>query len=359
MSVGIVGVGGYVPDRIVANNLLETQLSLPDGWIEQRTGIRQRRAAAADEAASDVAAAAARRALDDAGLDASQLDLIVLGTSTPDELGPATACRVQALLGAENAVALDVVAACAGWLYGVRMAQGQFAVDPTMQYALVIGVEVYSPFLDPADRATAAIFGDGAGATVIGRVDGPHGIDHIQLGSDGRLADYVLIPAGGSRRPASQLTLDERGHTVQMKGGAIRNFIAARLGGLITDSLRDAGLGLDELTMVVPHQPNPKLVQSLAREAGVRDDQLLLTSVDVGNIGAASIPYSLSCAVAAGRLKPGDTVALATIGAGMTWGRGLLAWAPRPHEPRTPELVPPMIVSQRTGSTPVAVGGAS
>jgi 3-oxoacyl-[acyl-carrier-protein] synthase-3 len=331
-STGIIGVGGYVPDRIIENAEIAEFLPVDENWISDRTGIFSRHAAAPHEAASDLAAIAAERALDDAGLNAADIDLIIVATSTPDELGPSTACRVQALLGAERAVAFDVAAACAGWMFAMQVAQAHLALDLSMRYVLVIGVEVYSRFVSSKDRATVVLFGDGAGATVIGRVPSPYGIDHVSLGSDGTKADYVLIPGGGSRRPATEQTLKEGAHRVKMNAEGVRKFIAARFPDLIAQTLEAASLKVDEVTLLVAHQPNPKLVESLAVAAGLRPDQVVLTSSEVGNIGAASIPYALARAVETGRLHIGDTVVTVTIGAGMTWGRALLTWAPRLSE---------------------------
>ena len=325
----IRGTGAYLPDRRVRSEELSASMGLGPSWIEERTGIRRRHVAAAGQAASDLAAAAAGRALAAAGLDAADIGLIVLGTSTPDELGPSTACRVQALLGARRAAAFDVAAACTGFVYGLQAAVGWLAAQRgPAPHALVIGVEVYSRFLNSADRATAALFGDGAAAAVVGPVAPPYGIGPVTLGSDGSRAGDVLIPAGGSRSPASAATLAGQGHTIHMDGRAVRAFIAGVFPRLVADAAEDAGIKPADLALVVPHQPNPRLVASLAGEAGLDPAQLAIAGQDVGNIGAASLPYALDRAVREDRIAPGDLVLLAGFGAGVTWGRTLITWPP-------------------------------
>ncbi|WP_202125947.1 3-oxoacyl-ACP synthase III family protein [Actinomadura physcomitrii] len=323
----IRGTGSYLPERCVPSTEVARSLGLADGWVRERTGIRTRHLAAPGQAASDLAAAAARDALDAAGLRPADLGLIVLGTSTPDELGPSTACRVQALLGARGAAAFDVAAACAGFVFGLQAALGWLAAQRgAAPYALVIGVEVYSRFLDPADRGTAALFGDGAAAAVVGPVPAPYGIGPVTLGSDGTRAGDVLIPAGGSRLPASPRTLADLGHTIRMDGRAVRGFIAETLPRLVAEACADAGIKPADLALVVPHQPNPRLVASLAGRAGLDPAQLVIAGEDVGNIGAASLPYALDRAVRDGRIAGGDLVLLAGFGAGLTWGRTLITW---------------------------------
>ncbi|WP_019633272.1 3-oxoacyl-ACP synthase III family protein [Actinomadura atramentaria] len=326
------GTGAYLPDRRVTSAELARDLGLDPAWIAERTGIRARHTAAPGQAASDLAARAARAALDDAGLDVADIGLIVVGTSTPDELGPSTACRVQALLGARGAAAFDVAAACTGFVYGLQAAVGWLATQRgAPPRALVVGVEVYSRFLDPRDRATAVLFGDGAAAAVLGPADPPHGIVSLVLGSDGTRADDVLIPAGGSRAPASARTLDARGHTIHMDGRAVRDFITGTFPRLVTAAITGAGIAPGELDLVVPHQPNPRLTATLGPAAGLDPDRIAIVGHDVGNIGAASLPYALHRALTARAVPAGGLVLLAGFGAGLTWGHALLRWPP----PRT------------------------
>ncbi|MFG2246342.1 3-oxoacyl-ACP synthase III family protein [Spirillospora sp. NPDC048823] len=325
----IRGTGAYLPARRVDSEELSRSMGLDPSWIEERTGIRHRHVAGPGQAASDLAAAAAGRAMQEAGLGAGDIGLIVLGTSTPDELGPSTACRVQALLGARRAAAFDVSAACTGFVYALQAAVGWLAGRPEpAPHALVIGVEVYSRFLNPADRATAALFGDGAAAAVIGPVAPPYGIGPVTLGSDGSRAGDVLIPAGGSRSPAGAGTVAGLGHTIHMDARAVRGFIADVFPRLVAEACEDAGIKPADLALVVPHQPNPRLVAALAGEAGLDPSQLAIAGQDVGNIGAASLPYALDRAVRDNRIAAGDLVLLAGFGAGVTWGHALITWPP-------------------------------
>lgn len=325
----IRGTGAYLPARRVRSEDVSRSLGLEPSWIERRTGIRHRHVAAPGQAASDLAAAAAERALREAGVDACDVGLIVLGTSTPDELGPSTACRVQALLGARRAAAFDVAAACTGFVYGLQAAVGWLAAQRgPAPHALVIGVEVYSRFLDRGDRPTAALFGDGAAAAVIGAVAPPYGIGPVTLGSDGSRAGDVLIPAGGSRAPASAATVAGLGHTIHMDGAAVRDFIGGIFPRLVAEAAGAAGIKPADLALVVPHQPNPRLVASLAGRAGLDPAQLAIAGQDVGNIGAASLPYALDRALRTRGITAGDLVLLAGFGAGVTWGHVLITWPP-------------------------------
>lgn len=325
----IRGTGAHLPRECVDSDDLSRSLGLDPSWIERRTGIVRRHVAAPGEAASDLAAAAADRALRAAGLAAADIGLLVVGTSTPDVIAPSTACRVQVALGARNAAAFDISAACTGFVFGLQTAIGWLATQRgSAPYALVIGVEVYSRFLNRADRATAALFGDGAAAAVVGPAPPPYGIGPITLGSDGSGAEDVLIPAGGSRLPASPETLAGLGHTIHMDGRAVRDFITAIFPRLVAEATDDAGIKPADLALVVPHQPNPRLVTSLAPGAGLEPRQLAIVGRDVGNIGAASIPLALDRAVRTSRIGTGDLVLLAGFGAGLTWGRTLITWPP-------------------------------
>lgn len=329
-EIGVLGAGGYLPAEVRDNEAVGAFAGVGADWILRRTGVRFRRRAAEHEAASDLAAHAVRAALHAAALDPAELDLLVLATSTPDDLGPSTACRVQALIGARRAVALDVGAACSGWLFGARIAvdwlrsgnAGHRSVT-----AAVVGVEAYSRFLDPADRGTAVLFGDGAGATVLGPVPAGRGFAPIALGSDGTKADYVSIPAGGSRRPATAATLAEGRHLIRMDGRAVREFALDVFPRTVQETLHRCGLEPADIDLVVSHQPNPVLLAEACAAAGLDRDRLVVTGDRTGNLGAGSIPYTLAAADAAGRLHPGDRVLIIAFGAGMTWGGTVLTWS--------------------------------
>ncbi|WP_405836756.1 beta-ketoacyl-ACP synthase 3 [Streptomyces sp. NBC_01518] len=344
-SIGVLATGTCLPERVLTNDEVAEAAGVDPDWIVQRTGVLRRHVAEPGQAASDLAAEAVRKALTAAGLPASALGLLVLATSTPDELGPSTACRVQALVGADRAVAFDVAAACSGWLFAARVAHDWLRSGTGERYAAVVGVEVYSRFVDPADRATAVLFADGAAATILGPVQGGKGFAPIRLGSDGTAAGDVLIPAGGSRLPASPQTLADRRHKVHMDGRAVRDFILRIFPKLLGDALHRNGLRLTDIDLLISHQPNPLLLRRAAADAGVPEDRVVIIGHEVGNIGAASIPYALASADHDGRLRAGSRVLVTAFGAGLTWGSTVLTWtraqrhgvvpAPRAETPST------------------------
>ncbi|WP_405995359.1 beta-ketoacyl-ACP synthase 3 [Streptomyces sp. NBC_00986] len=325
-SIGVLATGTCLPERVLTNDEVAEAAGVDPDWIVQRTGVLRRHIAEPAQAASDLAAEAVRKALTAAGLPASALGLLVLATSTPDELGPSTACRVQALVGADRAVAFDVAAACSGWLFAARVAHDWLRSGTGERYAAVVGVEVYSRFVDPADRATAVLFADGAAATILGPVQGGKGFASIRLGSDGTAAGDVLIPAGGSRLPASPQTLADRRHKVHMDGKAVRDFILRIFPEILGDALHRNGLRLTDVDLLISHQPNPLLLRRAAVDAGVPEDRVVIVGHEVGNIGAASIPYALATADHDGRLRTGSRVLVTAFGAGLTWGSTVLTW---------------------------------
>lgn len=326
---GIIGSGAYAPAHVIDNTEAAAALAIAPQWILDATGISERRRAAPEEAASDLAANAAREALQTTGLGIDDIGLIVVGTSTPDELGPSTACRVQALLGARRAVALDVGAACAGYLFGLGVARDWLAARGDTGYALVIGVEVYTRFLDPRDRATAAIFGDGAGASIVGPVPDGEGIRSAHFGTDGTRADAVLIPGGGSRRPT-----DPTAGRIRMDAKAIRKAFPEIFGMMLTQTLAEHRLSIDDIDLVIPHQPNPRTLRMFAEATGIPIDRIVIIGDRLGNIGAGSIPTALTAAAADGRLKPGQRVLLMAMGAGLTWGAILIHWPSEQGAPK-------------------------
>ncbi|MFF7445922.1 MULTISPECIES: beta-ketoacyl-ACP synthase 3 [unclassified Streptomyces] len=332
--IGVLGMGTHLPPTVRTNAEVARGAGVTAEWISERTGVLKRHVAGPDEAASDLAAHAVRSAAEAAGVDLADIGLLVCGTSTPDELGPSTACRIQTAVGAGNAVALDVAAACSGWLFAAKVAHDWLRGSPEIRYAAVVGVEAYSKFLDPADRGTAVLFADGAAAAILGPVPDDQGFTHFSLGSDGALADRVLIPAGGSRLPASAATLTGNGHRIHMDGRTISRFITDVFPRLITDALERGGLGIQDIDCVVAHQPNPVLLRRIGADLGIPADRLVVVGDEVGNIGAASAPYALARA-AGQRLRAGDRVLLAVFGAGMTWGSALLTWSGAPARTST------------------------
>ncbi|MER8099261.1 ketoacyl-ACP synthase III [Kitasatospora sp. NPDC094016] len=323
---GVLGMGTYLPAEVRGNHEVGPPAGVSATWITERTGVVERHRAAPDEAASDLAAAAVLAACEAAGIPPERLDLVVAATSTPDELGPATACRVQALTGAGNAVALDVSAACSGWLFAAKVAHAWLATTPGTRYAAVVGVEAYSKFVDPAHRGTAVLFADGAAAAVLGPVHDDAGFHGFRLGSDGRGAHHVLIPGGGSRIPAGPESLNAGLHHIHMDGRVVRDFIAEIFPHLVDQALTDHGLDLKDIDAFITHQPNPLLLRAVADRIGIPAERLHITGDLTGNIGAASAPFALADAAARGLLADRARVLVCVFGAGLTWGSALLTW---------------------------------
>lgn len=321
----IAGIGSALPERLVTNDELAAMgVDTSDEWIFSRTGIHARRFAGDGESASSLGAEAARRALDAAGLDAGAIDLTIVATFTGDQQLPSTASFLQADLGITGA-AFDLAAACAGFIYATEMASAQI-VTGSAENVLVVGTEVMSRFLDLDDRSTCVLFGDGAGAAVLTPGDEP-GIIGSVLENDGRYAHILEIPAGGSSVPATEQTVAKRDHSIRMPDGrevfkrAVRGMsdAAARL-------LEKEGLGLDDVTLLVPHQANVRIIKSVADRLRFPMDRVYVDLENVGNTSAASIPVALDHAWRQGRLAPGDLVLTVAFGAGLSWGATLIRW---------------------------------
>ncbi|HEU5474649.1 MAG TPA: beta-ketoacyl-ACP synthase III [Actinophytocola sp.] len=326
MSTAILGTGSYLPEKVLTSAELGDRLGVGEQWIVDRTHIRERRVAAADEATSDLATAAARRALRAAGLDANDLDFLIVATSTPDQPIPATACTVQANIGANRAAAFDVDAVCTGFIYALVTAHGLLCADSASRTALVIGADTYSRVLNYDDRRTCVLFGDGAGAVVLGRSRDRQGVLASTLGSDGTLADLVQIPGGGSRRPAGVDTLEAGQHFFAMRGKEVRQFADRILPEVVGRLLKSAELDLGDVDLVVPHQANGVILQELCEILELRPEQMHRTVDRYGNTGAASVPITLDDAVRAGRVADGDVLLMVALGGGMTWGGAALRW---------------------------------
>lgn len=331
-AVSILGTGSYLPEHVATNAVLAEAVGVDEDWIVAKTGVRGRRVAAAHEATSDLAVHAARRALDAAEVHPHQIDLLLVATSTPDELIPASACHVQAELGAHNAAAFDINAVCTGFIYGLASISAMMRGDPELGHALVIGADTYSRILDYSDRKTAVLFGDGAGAAVLGRTPHP-GILATTLGSDGALADLVRVPAGGSRLPASISTLVGGDHWFKMNGRGVRDFVDRVFPEIIRASLKSADLVLDDIALLVPHQANGVLLAQCAEAMSIPGERMHRTVERYGNTGAASVAITLDDAVRNGRVTPGDLLLLAAFGGGMTWGGVILQWNPALSQP--------------------------
>lgn len=324
-SIGILGVGSYLPDKIVTNQQLEVMFDTSDKWIVERTGIHERRIAQQSEATSELATKAAARALLDAGVHAAEIDLIIVGTVTPDLLFPSVACLVQANLQAINAVAFDLTAVCSGFIYGL-ITGSTFIKAGTYKKVLVIGAETLSTITDWEDRNTAILFGDGAGAVVLGETKSGYGILGMDLGADGGGGDLLLVPAGGTRQPASAETVANRLHFIHMDGNEVFKFAVKIMGETLNKALTNARLSPTDVTYLVPHQANLRIIQSAAKRLGLPMDKVIVNVDKYGNTSAASIPIALDEGVKDGRIQNGDIIALAGFGGGLTWGATIIKW---------------------------------
>lgn len=323
--MGIVGMGHYVPSRVLTNRDLESILDTSDEWIRSRTGIAERRQAAADECTSDMGAEAAVRALRDAGLEAGDVDLVVCATSTPDMLMPATACLIQERLGARNAGAFDLLVACSGFAYGLATG-AQFVATGACRHVLVVGADTMSRFMDWEDRSTAVLFGDGAGAVVLGEVAEGEGILASHLGADGSGAPLLRVPAGCARQPGGLGGHTRRDFCLQMEGKDVFRFAVQVIGDAALQVLEKAGLSPDEVDLFIPHQANIRIIDAARKRLGVSPERLFVNVDRYGNTSCASIPIALSEARDQGRLQPGHLVVTVGFGGGLSWGATALRW---------------------------------
>ncbi len=320
----IVGVGRYLPEQRLTNADLERMVDTSDQWIVERSGIRERRIAAAGETSSSMGAEAAREALASAELEPGDIDLVIVGTCTPDGMFPATATLIQDAIGAPHAAAFDVNAACTGFLVALSTA-GQFIATGDTRRALVVGTETMSRIVDWTDRGTCVLFGDGAGATVLERSqDGePGAVESFLLGSDGSQADLLYAPGPASARvdgvaPPAHIIMDGR--------SIFRQAITA-MSESATEALRSAGLGIDQIALCIPHQANLRILNAAARNLGLPEERLYINVDRYGNTSSATIPIALAEATAEGRLTPGDHVLLVAFGGGLSWGAMVLQWS--------------------------------
>jgi 3-oxoacyl-[acyl-carrier-protein] synthase-3 len=323
-KVGIIGVGSYVPEKVLANADLEKMVDTSDEWITTRTGIKERRLAKKDQASSDLAVEAAKKALKSANFNAEDIELIIVATITPDMQFPSTACFVQSALGAKNAVCFDISAACAGFVYGIVTAQ-QFIACGTYKNALVIGSEVLSNVTDWKDRNTCVLFGDGAGACILGEVkDG--GILSTYLGSDGSMNNLLHLPGGGSRNPASVDTLKENLHYIKMEGNEVFKLAVRILADSANNALKKCNLDYRNVNCFIPHQANIRILLAVAKRLGLSEDKIYLNIARYGNMSSASTAVALCEAVEKKRIKKGDIVVLDAFGAGLVWGAIVIKW---------------------------------
>lgn len=323
--VGIIGLGAYVPEKIITNKDLEQVMDTSDEWIVERTGIRERHVAAENEATSDLATKAAQKALEDANITAAEIDLIIVATGTADMAFPATACLVQDNLKAINAAAFDVSAACSGFIYAL-VTGSQFIKAGVYRHVLVIGAETLSRITDWSDRKTGMLFGDGAGAAVLGETPEGYGILGVDLGSNGSGAELLKVPAGGSRNPATVETVSQRQHYIHMDGNEVFKFAVKIMGETTRKALQNANLTPADVTYLVPHQANIRIIKSAAKRLDLPMEKVVANVDKYGNTSAASVPIALDEAVKSGVIKPGDIIALVGFGGGLTWASSIMKW---------------------------------
>lgn len=325
-NAGILGTGFYVPEKIMTNADLEKIVETSDEWIVERTGIKERRIAEDNQPMSDLALRAAKATLADAGVAAEDLDLIIVATLTSDRIIPSTACMIQNLLGAKHAAAFDLSAACSGFAYAASVA-AQFIETGAYKKALVIGAETLSKYINWEDRNTCVLFGDGAGAAVLGQVEEGYGILSFDLGSDGSGGDAIQIPSSGSLMPVSKESIDQKLNLIHMNGRDVFKFAVKAMGKTVKNSLAKIDMPQEKIDWLVPHQANIRIIESAAKRLSMPMDKVIVNIHKYGNMSAACIPIALAEAAAAKRFKKGDIIALSGFGAGLTWASCIIRWS--------------------------------
>lgn len=316
-------MGHSYPEGILTNADLEKMVETNDEWITSRTGIKQRHKAADDEYTSMFGVAAARQALERAHLEPTDIDIIICATTTPDQIMPSTGALIQAQLGATNAAGMDVFAACSGFLYGLTLVDSMIRTGQ-IRYALVIGAEVLTKYVDYTDRGTCVIFGDGAGAAVVGPVPEGKGILATKIRSDGRYEEQLYAPGGGTKLGTTHETIDNREHYFKMKGNELFKVAVRSMADISAEMLAKAGLTVDDVDLVIPHQANQRITDAVASRLGVPDEKVYSNIAEMGNTSSASIPIALDECIQSGRVKEGSVVLLTAFGGGVTWGGTVL-----------------------------------
>ncbi len=324
-NAAITGTGAYLPENVLTNFDLEKMVDTSDEWIRQRTGIVERRIADADIATSDLSVRASRLAIKKAQIDPLDIEMILVATVTPDTFFPSTACYVQKGIGAKNASAMDISAACAGFLYGLDLANG-LIISGQYDTILVVGGEIFNNIVDWKDRNTCVLFGDGAGAAIVQATDEPKGIISSYIGSDGDYADIDLlgIPAGGSRMPVTAEALDQNLNKIQMNGREVFKLGVRLMPEAAERALKKADVSVDEIDLLIPHQANLRIIEAVGQRLGVPREKVYVNVDKYGNTSAATVIIALDEAIQQGRAKPDDLILLVTFGAGLTWGSTLL-----------------------------------
>ena len=319
------GTGSYAPSRVMTNDEFSKFLDTSDQWIQERTGIRERRVSSKDETNACMGKAAALQVLEETGLTPLDIDAIVYATASPDRLLPSQACDLQATLGAKNAAAFDVGAACSGFIYALTTAEGIIAAEQA-KHVLVIAAEKLTSIMDRSDRTTAVLFGDGAGATMVRSSTNGRGILSTYLKSDGTLAELLYRPGGGATHPPSEELLKDHSYYIKMAGREVFKAAVLSMADACDHALERAGLTAGDIDLLIPHQANIRIIEATAKHAGVPMDKVYVNVDRFGNTSAASIAIALDEAVKTGRLKPGMVVMLCAFGAGFTWGSMVVRW---------------------------------
>ncbi len=322
-NAGIIGTGHCYPEGLLTNADLEKIVETSDEWITSRTGIKQRHKAADDEYTSQFGSKAALQAIERAGLKPEDIEIIVCATTTPDQIMPSTGALIQAQIGAVNAAGMDVFAACSGFLYGITMVESMIRTGQ-IRYALVIGAEVLTKYVDYTDRGTCVIFGDGAGAAVLGPVDEGKGILSTKIRSDGRYEEQLYSPGGGTKLGTTHETIDNGDHFFKMKGNELFKVAVRSMANISAEMLEKAGYTVDDVDIVIPHQANQRITDAVASRLGVPEEKVYSNIAEHGNTSSASIPIAIDECVQSGRIKEGDLVLLTAFGGGVTWGGTLL-----------------------------------
>lgn len=324
-TCSIVGVGSYLPERRLTNADLEEMVETSDEWITTRTGIKERRIASDDQFTSDLATEAARKAMSKAGVTGGDIDLVIVATITPDMPFPSTACLVQHNIGAINAAAFDLEAACSGFIYALEIAQ-QFIMSRTYDTVLVIGAEKLSSIIDWKDRNTCVLFGDGAGAAVLQNREQSHGLLTACMGADGGKAGLLSMPGGGSRCPATSDSLDNRLHYLRMDGKETYKSAVTAMYRAALKALERCQLNISQIKCIIPHQANLRIISAVGDRLGAKKEQVYINVDKFGNTSAASVAIALDQAVEDGVVKRGDLILMVVFGAGLTWGAAVIEW---------------------------------
>src|SRR5437762_7249267 len=324
-TVSIIGTGSYVPEKILTNEDLSRIVDTSDEWITTRTGIKERRVAAKGEDTSDMATKAALKAIEQAKISPKEVDLILVATATPDMLCPATACFVQKKIGATNAACLDISAACAGFLFGLEIAQ-QFIISHTHDTVLVIGAEKLTSITNWTDRNTCVLFGDGAGAAVLRHRGGAHGVITTHMGSDGQYADILFMPGGGCHTPITRENVDKNLQTIHMSGKDVYKQAVIAMMAATHNVLDQAGLTIEDIACIIPHQANVRIIEAIADRLKIPISRFFVNLDRYGNTSAAAVAIALDEANPTGRIKAGDYVLLVVFGGGLTWASAIIEW---------------------------------